>query len=642
MASINRLRYRLVALAAAAVLGMTWTSGAIEQNHPRQADAGRASWPGDRYDVMEKTIAELQDAMQSGSVTSSDLVTIYLARIAAYDQKGPALNAMISLNPRALEEAAALDRERAAGGTRGPLHGIPVLVKDNFDMVGLPTTAGSLALANLRPTEDAFQVARLRAAGAVILGKTNLHELASGITTVSSLGGQTRNPYDPTRNPGGSSGGTGAAIAANFAAAGLGTDTCGSIRIPAAHNSLVGLRPTLGLSSRSGIVPLSHSQDVAGPLARNVPDLVVLLDATVGTDPADPSTKAGEGHRSSTYREVLRADTLKGARVGVLVSLFGDAQEDNEAGAVVRRALDTMRKLGAETVDVTIPALDQMLSNTSVIDAEFKFDLMGYLARVPDAPVRSLGEILEQGLYHSAIEASVRRRNAVESRDTDAYRRARIRRETLRQAVLAAMDEQRVVALAYPTMRRKAAPIGQPQPGSTCQLSASTGLPALSQPAGFTDDGLPIGLELLGRAFDEGVLLGLAYGFEQAAPVRKPPFSAPALSGRYAPAPIEFVSTAAGSSASLMARFTFDGLTGELRFQASASGVPAKDVIAAWIQRGGEGERGAALYQILARGESGRSGVIQLTPVQHELLWNGKFYLAFYWKGGAARGQVRR
>ena len=323
------------------------------------------------------------------------------------------------------------------------------------------------------------------------------------------------------------------------------------------------------------------------------------------------------------------------------MSLFGDAPEDNEGGAVVRRAIETMKKLGAETVDVTIPALDQLLNNTSVIDAEFKFDLMDYLARVPDAPVRSLSEIVEQGLYHSAIEASVKRRNAVESRDTDAYRRARIRRETLRQAVLAAMEEQRVVALAYPTMRRKAAPIGQPQPGATCQLSASTGLPALSLPAGFTEDGLPIGLELLGRAFDEGRLLGLAYGFEQAAPVRKPPFSAPALSGRHAPAPIDFVSTAAGSGATLTVRFTFDGLTGELRFQAAASGVPAQDVVAAWIQRGAEGERGAALFQILARGESDRSGTLQLTPTQHELLRSGKFYLAFYWRGASARAQIR-
>jgi amidase len=641
MPSSDRLRRRSAAFAVAAVLGVTWPSGAVETGQPRPADASRASWPGDRYDVMEKTIAELKDAMQSGSVTSSDLVTIYLARIAAYDQKGPALNAVIALNPRAFEEAAALDRERAARGSRGPLHGIPVLVKDNFDMVGLPTTAGSLALANLRPTEDAFQVARLRAAGAVILGKTNLHELASGITTVSSLGGQTRNPYDPTRNPGGSSGGTGAAIAANFAVAGLGTDTCGSIRIPAAHNSLVGLRPTVGLSSRSGIVPLSHSQDVAGPLARTVSDVVALLDATVGTDPADPSTKAGEGHRPSTYREALRTDALKGARIGVLVSLFGDAPDDNEGGEVVRRALEAMRNLGAETVDVTIPALDQMLNNTSVIDAEFKFDLMDYLARVPDAPVHSLGEIVEQGLYHSAIEASVKRRNAVESRDTDAYRRARIRRDTLRQAVLAAMEEQRVAALAYPTMRRKAAPIGQPQPGSTCHLSAATGLPALSLPAGFTEDGLPIGVELLGRAFDEARLLGFAYGFEQAAPVRRPPFSAPALSGRHAPPAIEFVSSAAASGATLTVRFTFDVLTGELRFQASAKGLPPNDVVAAWIQRGGEGERGGALFQILARGESGRSGTFQLTPAQHDLLRNGKFYLAFYWRGGSARTQIR-
>ncbi len=210
----------------------------------------------------------------------------------------------------------ALDRERAAGKVRGPLHGIPIVVKDNFDTADMPTTGSSIALATYRPARDAYQVARLRAAGAIVVGKTNLHELASGIVTVSSLGGQTRNPYDPSRNPGGSSGGTGAAIAANFAAGGLGTDTCGSIRIPASHNSLVGLRPSAGLSSRAGVIPLSHTQDVAGPLARTVRDVALLLDATVGVDPADPATTAGRGRTPRTYVDGLADIESQGCAAG--------------------------------------------------------------------------------------------------------------------------------------------------------------------------------------------------------------------------------------------------------------------------------------------------------------------------------------
>jgi Asp-tRNA(Asn)/Glu-tRNA(Gln) amidotransferase A subunit family amidase len=223
------------------------------------------------------------------------LVDAYLARIAAYDVGGPQLNAMIRLNPAARRDAAAMDAERAAGRVRGPLHGIPIILKDNYDVAGLTTSAGSLALTGNIPTADASIVRRLREGGAIILGQSNMHELAAGITNISSLGGQTRNPYDPRRCPGGSSGGTGVAIAASFAAVGWGSDTCGSIRIPAAYNSLYGLRPTQGMASRAGIVPLSHTQDVPGPLARTVTDLAIALDVTVGPDPADTGTRALAG-----------------------------------------------------------------------------------------------------------------------------------------------------------------------------------------------------------------------------------------------------------------------------------------------------------------------------------------------------------
>ena len=362
--------------------------------------------------------------------------------------------------------------------------------------------------------------------GRCVVGKTSLHELASGITTIGSLAGQTRNPYDLARTPGGSSGGTGAAVAANFAAGGLGTDTCGSIRIPASHNSLVGLRVSPGLSSRDGIVPLSHTQDIARPIARSIGDVAILLDATVGVDPADASTRLGEGHVPPSYRDALKADALKGARIGILTSMFGDQPEDNEAGAIVRRALDEMKKQGAETVDTTVPGLDELLRGSSVIDAEFKFDLADYLAGVPNAPVHSLSEILDRGLYHAALDGILKRRNAVQDRESDSYRRARIKREAIRQAVTSALEEHRLEALAYPTMRRKPALIGDAQAGGTCQLSASSGLPALSVPAGFTPDGLPIGLELLGRKFDEPRLLAPGMGSNAAG---SPPSSTPAL-----------------------------------------------------------------------------------------------------------------
>jgi len=272
----------------------------------------------ERFDAFEKTIPELQDAMERGDVTAVELVRQYVARIEAFDQRGPKLNAMIYLNPRALDDAAALDRERREQGPRGPLHGIPVILKDNYDTFDMPTTGGSIALAGHVPADDGYQVKKLREAGAVFIGKANMHELAYGITTVSSLGGQTRNPYDPTRNPGGSSGGTGAAIASGFAAIGMGSDTCGSIRIPAANNNLFGLRVTQGLSSRDGIIPLALTQDVGGPLARSVVDLVLVLDATVGRDPADAQTQASEGRVPESYTEFLQPRGLDNVRLGLL------------------------------------------------------------------------------------------------------------------------------------------------------------------------------------------------------------------------------------------------------------------------------------------------------------------------------------
>jgi Asp-tRNA(Asn)/Glu-tRNA(Gln) amidotransferase A subunit family amidase len=591
------------------------------------------------FDVTEKTIPQLQEALRGGTVTSRQLVEAYLARIAAYDRKGPRLNAMVALNPRALQDADALDQDRSRGAIRGPLHGIPVLVKDNFETAGMPTAAGSLALAAFDPGTDAFQVKRLREAGVVILGKTNMHELASGITSISSVAGQTRNPYDLSRNPGGSSGGTGAAVAASFAAAGMGSDTCGSIRIPASHNNLVGLRGTRGLSSRTGIVPLSSTQDIGGPIARTLIDLAMMLDATVGRDPADPVTTRSEGKIPSSYVGALKPDGLKGARIGMLKSLFGSATEDEEAGDIVKKAVEVMTKEGAEAIDVSVPGLDDLLRDSSVINSEFKFDLAEYLAARPGAPVRSIGEILDRGLYDEALEGSLKRRNAVEVRDTDAYRRALVKREALRNAVTSAMEESRVIALVYPTMRRKPSRIGESQPGTNCQLSAASGLPALSAPAGFTADGLPIGIELLGREFSESDLLRIAYGLEQSAKLRKAPFSTPPLVAGKAPAPVAF--EVQGDA--LRVRLTYDPTTAELRYTANIAGVPPERVRLAALHRGEPEKSGALLFRLIEAGETAGQGSVMLGAQARDDLRAGRLYIQLYTHdhpGGTSRVRV--
>jgi Asp-tRNA(Asn)/Glu-tRNA(Gln) amidotransferase A subunit family amidase len=607
----------------------TSVASAVAQRAPGR---GAAAPPVTTFDVMEKTILELQAAMTSGQVTSKELVSAYLARIAAYERSGPALNAFITVNARALETAEALDRERASKGPRGPLHGIPIVVKDNFETADMPTTGGSIALAGFMPGRDAFQVQKLRDAGVVIIGKTNLHELAAGITSISSLGGQTRNPYEPTRNPGGSSGGTGAAVAANFAVAGMGSDTCGSIRIPAANNNLVGLRGTRGLSSRRGIIPLSHTQDIGGPLARSVTDLAIMLDATVGSDEGDSTTNAAKDHVPQSYRDALQATALKDVHVGVLKNLFGAAQEDNEVNAIDRKALDAMKAAGARIEDVTIPGLEDLVRGSSVINSEFKFDLMEYLAPFPNAAVHSLGDILDRGEYDKALENTFTLRNKAESRETEEYRRARVKRAAVRDLVLAAMEELQVEVLAYPPLGRKAAIIGEPQGGgANCQLSASSGLPAISMPAGFTDDGVPIGVELLGRAWTEPRLLAIAYAYEQATHLRRPPSTTPALVGGKPPAPRTFV-VATGS---VRTTVTFDVTTRRLKYDVLAM-AGADAAIAAAIHRATDGANGPVVVRLLDGMGRPRSGDAILGGVDTSALQNGKLYIEVTTKGGTS------
>jgi Asp-tRNA(Asn)/Glu-tRNA(Gln) amidotransferase A subunit family amidase len=595
------------------------------------------------FDVAEATVADLQVAMAAGRVTSVGLVDAYTARIRTYD---PGLGTIIRMNPNARAEAALLDEERARGRVRGPLHGIPVLIKDNYDTRDMPTTGSSIALAGSRPADDATAVRRLREAGAIILAKTNLHELAAGIETVSSLGGQTRNPYSRSHNPGGSSGGTGAGVAASFAALGYGSDTCGSIRIPAVFNALFGLRPTKGLTSIDGIIPLSHTQDVIGPLARTTHDLAIGLNAVAGFDAADPATGVMQGRQPPDFVAALRPDALRGARIGVLTSYFGDAPEDREVGDLVRRALERMTQQGAVVVNVTIPDIDALLMGASVIDHEFKFDLLDYLARVPSAPVDSLGEILSRGLYHVALDAQFRRRNAAAARETDAYRAARQRQAAVRDTVLRLLQRERLDALAYPTIRRKPARTGESQRGSNCQLSAVTGFPAMAMPAGFTADSLPVGFELLGSRLDDAKLVGYAHAYEQAQRPRRPPLLPAASTTRYSAAPEPIVLTAAegnDTNVRVQAEFSRDPAAGELRYRVRIEGMPASDVFALTLHRAAAGQNGPVLHRLSGPGTTEVSGGIMLSAAEGEDLAARRLYLSVYTAQrplGAARYQL--
>lgn len=601
------------------------------------------------FDVLEKTIPELGEAMARGEITSRGLVDAYLARMAAYDTAGPALGAIVTLNPEASAEAEALDAERRARGPRGPLHGVPVVIKDNYDTAGLPTTGSSIALATSVPPDDAFQVRKLREAGAVILGKTNLHELAYGITSVSSLGGQTRNPYDPERNPGGSSGGTGAAVAASFAAAGMGSDTCGSIRIPAAHNNLVGLRPTRGLSSRDGIIPLSHTQDVGGPLARTVRDLAIMLDATVGPDPADPVTELGRGRIPTSYADALRTDALAGARLGIFRPLFGADDADRPVTVVIDAAIEAMKKAGAEVVEIAESDVPKLLEGSSVIRYEFASDLAAYLAATPGAPVASLQQILDHGLYHAAVEGVFRGAMRVEPEDAKRYQEALARRDIIRAAVVDLLAAERLDAIVYPTMRRTATRIGEGNPGSNCSLSATSGLPAITVPAGFAADRLPVGVELMAGPFAEPALLGLAYSFEQATGHRRPPASTPSLITPPGPVTIEVWADQTGlvppaeTGVTARARLSLETRTNELRYAASVFGVRDADVLSLHLHRRGENGNGPVVSILGGPRRARAASTLVLSPRDRRDLESGELYFDVHTRqhaGGAARGAV--
>ena len=493
-----------------------------------------------RVDWSERSIGQLQESMQKGELTSAQLVAFYLHRITLFNkpqasttqphETNYAINAVQHINPSAMEDAEQLDSERESQGPRGPLHGIPIMVKDNYETKGMPTTAGSKLFTNHQPERDAYLVSKLKQAGAVILGKTTMHEFAYGITTVGSNFGQTRNPYNLLRNPGGSSGGSGAAVAANFAAAAMGSDTCGSIRIPAAQNNLVGLRGTQGLSSRSGIVPLSVTQDIGGPLAKSVADLALVLDATVGYDPDDEQTALGKTHKVGGYHAELKLRSR--ARIGILQDWLVQDPQDQVVADVVVGALQQLQEqaqwqVSRHASDRVNLSLDRAYAGHLVLIRDFSSNIDEYLSDNPGIGHKNLQALIDSGLVHKDVVPSLHASANLAGIAPMDYQREIEQRQVVRQALLDLMHEHQLDALAYPTIRRVAAEVGAEQFGTNCRLSANSGLPAISVPAGFTADGLPVGLELLAEPFSESKLLQLAYTLEHHHPQRRIPPHAP-------------------------------------------------------------------------------------------------------------------
>jgi len=492
------------------------------------------------FDLSELGITDLQAGIKTGKYTSRNLVEMYLARIEAIDHKGPTLRSVIEINPDVFTLAESLDKERNEKGPRGPLHGIPVLIKDNIATADrMATTAGSLALVGAKPPQDAFLVTCLRNAGAIILGKTNLSEWANARCSYSTSGwsgrgGLTKNPYALDRNPSGSSSGSGVAVAASLCAAAVGTETDGSIISPSSVNGIVGIKPTGGLVSRNGVIPISHSQDTAGPMARTVRDAAILLSALAGVDPDDKVTAESQGRRAVDYTKFLVGDGLKAARIGVARNYFGfhDAVD-----AVITAALEVLKRNGATLIDTSdLPKQDQFAAaETTVFQYEMKAGVNAYLARLgPKSPVRSVEDVIafnekhrEQELPYFGQDSFIKMA-AKGSLASYEYLEAlaKCRRMTRTEGIDAVMDKAKLDAVVAPCCGPAAVTdllVGdRGGGGDIISIAAVAGYPSITVPAGFFF-GLPIGLCFISRAWSEPTLLKLAYAFEQATKVRTPP-----------------------------------------------------------------------------------------------------------------------
>lgn len=486
--------------------------------------------------ILEITIGQFHKCLIEGKITVRQLVEYYLKRIKTYDQNAPSLNSIILVNPCALEEADNLDKKIKHSGLIGALYGVPVILKDNIDIVNMATTAGSLSLKGFIPEQNAFIVEKLRQAGAIIIAKSNLHEFALQGETISSILGQTLNPYDLTRTPGGSSGGTGAALAANFGLVGIGTDTINSIRSPSSANNLVGIRPTIGLVSRSGIVPHSLTQDTAGPIARTVEDAVAVLDVIAGYDSNDSKTAWCVDQKPFNYMEYLNKDGLKGKKIGVLESFFGKEEINQEVNMVMQQSIDILKENGSYIIPIKDEINSEWLtSDASVHSQDFSKHLNRYLNVLPQhAPVHSISEIIESGKYYPGIEKILK--NAVANGvETSEYNNRIILQAQTKTRVMKIMAEYNLDAIIYPHQKQLVCKVGEAQQQRNGILCSVTGFPSIVVPAGFSTPtkeaplGVPVGMEILGRPWSEPILIEIAYAFQEISKHREPPISTPEL-----------------------------------------------------------------------------------------------------------------
>ena len=487
------------------------------------------------FHIDELTIDIIHAGLASGQFSCRELVQMYIDRIETYDQKGPALNAIVRINRKGLERADAIDRQISRDGITRRLECVPMIVKDNYDTADMPTTAGSLALAESFPVDDAFQVARIREAGAIVLAKSNMAEYAfTAFETLSSIRpGHTRNPYDIHRVPAGSSGGTAAAVAANFGAVGLGTDTGNSIRGPSSHTALVGIRSTMGVTSRDGIVPLNLYRDIGGPMARTVKDAVTVFDVIAGYDPSDAVTEAVKDRRPRSYSSLLTKNGLRNVRIGVVRQISDRDTADPAILALFERSLEDMERHGATIIDpVVIPSLDDD-ERGEVWCNPFKGQINAYLAGLgPGAPVRNLVEIIESGKFHPSIRGRLESAQEVELSVKELCRGAEANAHKLRDEVKAVIVQNELAALVYPSWSNPPRLLGDlntPHGNNSPILSPPTGFPSVTVPMGFIGGQLPAGLQFLGKAFSEVTLFKLAYAYEQATRHRRPPSNMPPL-----------------------------------------------------------------------------------------------------------------
>jgi amidase len=486
------------------------------------------------FHLLEATIDGIHAAMRSGQLTCTRLVQAYLDRIAAYDQAGPRLNSIQNINPNALASAAKLDAVFRTSGSAGPLHCVPVLMKDEVNTDFMPTTYGSAVFKTFVPARNATIVNRLQAAGAIILAKTNMGEFAQAYS--GSAFGDCHNAYDPRRSPSGSSCGTAVGIAANFGAVGIGEDTGGSIRGPASHGSLVGLRPTLPLVSRAGMMPFAPTRDTLGPITRTVRDTAIVLDAVAGYDPEDPVTAWSYGQQPETYTRFLVADGLAGMRFGVVRAPMSKdtdtgAADYKEIQVAISKAVAALVARGAQVIDpITIPDLTEMVAAGGSGGDSFEAEgaINAFLTQFPNAPAHTLREIVDSPLVIAKRRDELGRSLGRTTDDAGYVKQARVRDE-LRTLVLKVMADNKLDALIHATYDHAPAVVPKSTPGTNRVIASITAFPAISVPAGFFIDGLPIGIEFLGRPYSEGTLIKAAFGYEQATRHRHPPDTTPAL-----------------------------------------------------------------------------------------------------------------